>query len=103
VEVLMKGCDSVHNGLCFVYFIKVDEASRTNAREKVILPIEVRNKLRETQVITTHEMVMIVAEGLQNQANNLLYEKSLNFSFCLKSFVKAKACNSKHNWHHINN
>jgi hypothetical protein len=55
VEVLVKGCNSVHNSLCFVYFIKVDEASRTNAREKVILPIEVRNKLRETQVITTRD------------------------------------------------
>ena len=69
----MKGCDSVHNGLCFVYFIKVDEASRTNAREKVILPIEVRNKLRETQVITTRDGHDCGRGCTKNQANILLY------------------------------
>jgi hypothetical protein len=86
----MKGCDSVHNGLCFVYFIKVDEASRTNAREKVILPIEVRNKLRETQVITTRDG-HDCGRGFTKSSQQFTLREKSEFFFLSKIICKSKS------------
>lgn len=48
VVVLMEACNAVHDCLCTVDLVQVDQTTRTNPREVMVLPIVIRYKLYTT-------------------------------------------------------